>query len=265
MIKIGIIGAAVLAVVSCSNGNTMIKIGIIGAEDIEVAHLKSLLTRPERAQVAGIEFFSGQIGGCPAVVAQSGICKVNAAICAQLLITRFRATHLVNTGIAGAVSPELSPLDIVVSTSARYHDVDVSEFGYPVGTVPKMPDEFFADAGMLDAADKAAKRLGLPRTIVRGRIATGDAFISDAAKRNTINALFSPACVEMEGAAVAHTATLNNTPFVIIRCISDRADGAGKDDYTFNQEAAAETSAALVAGITAELFTRGEYYGKIQG
>jgi adenosylhomocysteine nucleosidase len=183
------------------------------------------------------------------VLVKSGIGKVNAALCAQALIREFGVTHIINTGIAGAISPELKPLDIVLSTDAVYHDVDASGFGYPVTVIPGMESVFVADTALIDEAEKACKNAALPTKFVRGRVSTGDAFIASAEKKAHIREICNPLCVEMEGAAIAHACTLNATPFVIIRCISDMADDSGNADYEFNEKTAADMCARITLGI----------------
>jgi adenosylhomocysteine nucleosidase len=225
------------------------KIGIIGAMDIEVALLKNEIKEVQKTAIAGLEFYSGTIAAQRIVLVKSGIGKVNAALCAQLLIREFGVTHIINTGIAGAISPELRPLDIVLSTDAVYYDVDVSGFGYPVTVIPGMESVFRADVALIDAAEKACKNVALSAKFVRGRIATGDAFIASAAKKARIREICDPVCVEMEGAAIAHTCTLNATPFIIIRCISDMADDSGTTDSEFNEKTAADMCARITIGM----------------
>jgi adenosylhomocysteine nucleosidase len=227
------------------------KTGIIGAMDIEVALLKDEITAAQKTIIAGLEFYSGTIADHQIVLVKSGIGKVNAALCAQLLIREFGVTHVINTGIAGAISPELRPLDIVLSTDAVYHDMDASGFGYPVTVIPGMESVFRADAALVDAAEIACKNAALPTKVVRGRIATGDAFIASAEKKAHIREICNPVCVEMEGAAIAHACTLNTTPFVIIRCISDMADDTGNADYEFNEKTAADMCARITIGMLA--------------
>jgi len=231
------------------------KVGIIGAMDVEVKTLKSvLLPLPDESSVrsclaGGLEFFEGLLDGTPAVVVKSGIGKVNAALCAQRLILQFGVTHVINTGIAGAMASGLKVLDFVASTDALYHDMDATGFGYKPCVIPQMKcSDFPADAKMLDAATIAFASLEQAKDheLIAGRIATGDQFISDREIKNGIRQSCNPACVEMEGTAIAHACYLNDIPFVIIRCMSDMADDMKQNSYTFNESVAAELSAALV-------------------
>jgi adenosylhomocysteine nucleosidase len=231
----------------------MSKIGIIGAMEIEVLTLKNAMDSCAVSTHAGLEFYEGSMHGCKVIVVRCGIGKVNAAVCAQVLASVFAVTHIINTGIAGAISPELRPLDIVLSTDALYHDFDVTGFGYPPTIIPGMDSVFAADDALLAIAEKAEKTLELTSRVYRGRIATGDVFVASKAKKTDIQKLCSPLCVEMEGAAIAHVARSNSIPFVIIRSISDMADDSGNKDYTFNEKQAAETSARLVIGMLDEI------------
>ena len=231
------------------------KVGIIGAMDVEVKTLKSvLLPLPGESSVrttvaGGCEFYEGLLDGVAVVVVKSGVGKVNAALCAQRLAIQFGVSHVINTGIAGAMASGLKVLDFVASTDALYHDMDATGFGYKVSEVPQMKcSDFPADPKMLDAATVAFASLKEAKghELIAGRIATGDQFISDKEIKKHIRETCNPACVEMEGAAIAHACYLNSIPFVIIRCMSDMADDMQENSYTFNESTAAELSAALV-------------------
>lgn len=231
------------------------KVGIIGAMDVEVKTLKSeLLPLPGESSVrttlaGGCEFYEGLLDGVAVVVVKSGVGKVNAALCAQRLAIQFGVTHVINTGIAGAMASGLKVLDFVASTDALYHDMDATGFGYKACEVPQMKcSDFPADKKMLDAATIAFASLKEAKghELIAGRIATGDQFISDKEIKNHIRETCNPACVEMEGAAIAHACYLNSIPFVIIRCMSDMADDMQENAYSFNEGTAAELSAALV-------------------
>lgn len=230
------------------------KVGIIGAMEAEVAYLKSLAAGRETA-AGGLVFYEGAIGGTDVVVVRSGVGKVNAALCAQRLIMQFGVTHVVNTGIAGAAAGGLGVLDFVASVDAVYHDMDATGFGYAPTVIPQMDCSVFpADKAMLAAAQEAfaAGDFGGHR-LVAGRVATGDQFIADKAVKARIVGTCSPACVEMEGAAIAHACWLHGTPFLILRCMSDMADENGESASAFNEKAAAEMSAKLVVNLLEKL------------
>lgn len=224
------------------------KIGIIGAMSVELEFLKSKLEENSaETKAGGMIFTEGKINGSSVVLVQSGVGKVNAALCAQRLILQFGCTHIINTGIAGAMASGLKVLDFVASTDAVYHDMDATGFGYKKTEIPQMKcSDFPADGKMLEAARSAFKEFPAEHKLVFGRIATGDQFVSDKEKKSAIQETCSPACVEMEGAAVAHACWINEIPFVIIRCMSDMADDDGESTYSFNENEAASLSGSLV-------------------
>lgn len=240
----------------------MKKTGIIGAMEIEVSMLKESMKPipglPEitRTEIAGLIFYEGLLNNSAVVIVRCGIGKVNAALCAQRLILQFGVTQIINTGIAGAMAHGLGVLDIVVSTDALYHDMDATGFGYNPTVIPQMDvSDFPADKQMIAAAQSAFNELPLAAgyRMVAGRIASGDQFISDRNSRNRIREICDPACVEMEGAAIAHACYMNSIPFLIIRCMSDMADDGEEATYKFNDRTAAELSASLVIGMLEKL------------
>lgn len=225
----------------------MKRIGIIGAMDLEVEHLKSEMQISRIVDKAGMEFYTGTLKGVDVVIVRSGIGKVNAGLCAQILADVFQVTHIINTGVAGSLNAKLDIGDILISKDALYHDVDVRIFGYQLGEVPQMGcREFKADKAMIEAAVSSCKEVNPDIHVEVGRILSGDQFISDKAKKETLIADFQGDCTEMEGAAIAHSAYLNKIPFVIIRAISDKADDSAEMDYPTFEREAAKHSAKLV-------------------
>ncbi len=225
----------------------MSKIGIIGAMELEVESLKSELTGVHIRQKAGMDFYEGTLNGASVVVVRCGIGKVNAALCVQLLSDLFQVTHIINTGVAGSLNASLDIGDLLISTDALHHDMDVTIFGYQPGEVPQMGRlAFAADRKLIDLAVSACARVNPDIHAVTGRVVSGDQFISDKETKERLISQFSGDCTEMEGAAIAHGAYLNGLPFVIIRAISDKADNSAEMDYPSFEAAAAKHSAALV-------------------
>lgn len=223
------------------------RIGIIGAMDAEVAHLKEKMEIETTVRRAGMTFCQGKIGGTETVVVQSGIGKVNAACCVQILADCFNVTHIINTGVAGSLNNDINIGDIVVSTEAVYHDVDATVFGYAVGEVPQMGTSAFAADTMLRTAAVRAVREAAPDIqVFEGRVASGDQFICDKEKKKWIRDTFGAYCCEMEGAAIAQASFINGIPFVIIRAISDKADESVSVSYDEFEGRAAKHCAALV-------------------
>ena len=223
------------------------KVGIIGAMEVEVELLKSEMTISNIVKKASMEFFEGTIGGTEVVVVKSGIAKVNAGICVQILSDVFNVTHILNTGVAGSLNAKINIGDIVLSTDACYHDVDATVFGYKKGEIPQLGVlSFPADKDMIEKAKAAIKSAAPDLGVFEGRICSGDQFISSPEIKEGIIKDFGGTCVEMEGAAIAQACYLNNIPFVIIRAISDKADGSDIVDYPVFEKKAAHDCAALV-------------------
>lgn len=106
-----------------------------------------------------MKFYKGKLYGKDAVVVQSGIGKVNAAICTQILADCYHVDEVINTGVAGSLDAEINIGDIVISTDAVHHDMDVSALGDPVGQVPRMDVFAFpADKELAEKAMQANKR-----------------------------------------------------------------------------------------------------------
>ena len=223
------------------------KLGIIGAMDVEVATLKEKMEKATVSTHAGSAYCEGKLEGCPAVVVQCGVGKVNAAICAQILISVFGVTHIVNTGIAGSLSADLDIGDLVISRDAIHHDFDLRFWDRPIGQVPGMDVIAFPADEMLMQQAFAAAEAENPGHTKMGRVASGDQFICSKEQKNTIIENTGALCAEMEGASIAHTAYRNGIPFVIIRAISDKADDSADMDYPTFEAIAAHRCASVTS------------------
>ena len=231
----------------------MKKLGIIGAMSVEIQLLKEAMADLTIHNQTGMEFYEGKLEGLDVVVVQSGIGKVNAAMCTQILCDRFGVTHLVNTGIAGSLCAELDIADLVVSRDAIYHDFDLRFWDRPIGQVPGMGVTAFpADEAMIACAYAAAESVNAGHTRI-GRVASGDQFICSKEQKDKIIADTEAICAEMEGAAIAHTAYRNGVPFVILRAISDKADDSADMDYPTFEALAAERCAQVTIAMARSL------------
>lgn len=229
------------------------KLGIIGAMEVEVQSLIASMENVAKKTAAGCDFYEGTLEGLPVVVVQCGVGKVNAALCVQVLCSCFGVTHLVNTGVAGSLDAQLDICDFLISRDAMYHDVDCTVFGYAHGQVPGMAQKTFpADAALMEAAFAAAQAVA-PGHCKFGRVASGDQFVCDAAVKQAIIDHTAASCTEMEGAAIAHAAWKNQIPFVIIRAISDKADGSDVMDYGVFEGIAANRCAQVSQMMAAKL------------
>ena len=224
------------------------KIGIIGAMEVEVEILKKAMEVKQVVTKASMEFHEGTIGGTEVVVVRSGICKVNAGICVQILVDTFGVTHVINTGAAGSLDARINIGDIVLSTDAVYHDVDATIFGYKKGEVPQLGvASFEADKTLREKAAAAIKVAAPDLGIFEGRVCSGDQFISSSEVKDAIIKEQGGMCTEMEGAGIAQACFLNKIPFLIIRAISDKADGSDVVDYpVFEAKAAKDCAAATL-------------------
>ncbi len=233
---------------------TMNKIGIIGAMELEVAALKSKLELKNVVDKAGMKFHEGILNGKDVVIVQCGIGKVNAGICVQILADLFAVNTVINTGVAGSLRAEINIGDIVVSTDACEHDMDVSALGYEPSIIPQMETSFFkADRKLIEEAIAVCREVNPEINVYEGRIVSGDQFISDGAVKDRLIQQFDGSCAEMEGAAIAHAAFLNKIPYIVLRAISDKADGSAHMDYPEFERAAAAHCAKLVENLVARL------------
>ncbi|MCG8572243.1 MAG: 5'-methylthioadenosine/adenosylhomocysteine nucleosidase [Spirochaetes bacterium] len=223
-------------------------IGIIGAMQEEVDILKNKMTIINEVEEAGMTFYTGTLHNKKIVLAKSGIGKVNAGVCAQLMITLFNIKYLINSGVAGGMNQMLNQGDIVISKDAVQHDFDLTAFGSPLGEIAGLGIIFFkADNYLVQIAEKAAQQAKLADSnFYFGRIASGDQFIAGGEKAENIKKHFAPYAVEMEGAAIAQVAYINQVPFVIIRAISDNADGEAALSFNEFLPIAAQNASTMI-------------------
>lgn len=228
----------------------MKRIAIIGAMEEEVDKLKEKMQVESVETRASMEFVCGELLGKPAVVVRCGIGKVNAAICTQILADCYEVGCIINTGVAGALYRELNIGDIVLSADALQHDMDATGFGYKVGAIPRMEVSVFpADASLVKLAEEICAEVNPEIQSFTGRVVSGDQFISDREKKRWLVDTFGGYCAEMEGAAIAQAAWLNGIPFLIVRAISDKADGSAEQDYGEFEEKAIEHTVKLMCGM----------------
>ena len=228
-------------------------IGIIGAMEPEVAILRDTMTQVNTTQVAGFTFYTGQLAEHTVTLVQSGIGKVASSIATTLLIERFSPDCIINTGSAGGFEQSLNVGDVVISSEVRHHDVDVTAFGYEFGQVPNMPAGFAAHSTLIDAAQKAIASLENVKTMT-GLICTGDSFMCDPVRIEATRTQFpSMLAVEMEGASIAQTCHQLNTPFVVIRSLSDIAGKESPESFEAYLVTASENSSKMVIALLTNL------------
>lgn len=226
--------------------------GVIGAMDSEVATLRDRLEEAETLDYAGLTFYSGKLGKNRMVLVKSGVGKVNAARCAQILIDKYAPDYVVNTGIAGGVGEGLRVGDVVIGIELCQHDFDVSAGGNAVrgylctGVDRDKPTVFCSSQVLVDAFRRAAQAVTDPSRVKTGRIATGDVFVASAELKRDIAETFGAVCAEMEGCAIAQTAAYAGVPFIVIRAISDLADGTAPGSFDAFEQETADLSAAVI-------------------
>lgn len=215
--------------------------GIIGALDQEIALVKEKMTEVEEHPLYGRPFYTGRIGDKEIVLVCCGVGKVSAALFANAVIREFHAEAVINIGIAGAIGAGIGVMDVVLSTEAAFHDQDeIMVKYYPFCR------SFVADPALLALAQKACESVPLYGKYVCGRIVTGDQFVNDPKVKRSLVERFDPSCTEMEGAGIAHASYVNDTPFLIIRTMSDSADDEADRSYDNFIDVAAHQSAAIV-------------------
>ena len=220
-------------------------VGIIGAMQLETRMLKDSITEKEVRTIGGIEFVSGKLENTDVVVAACGVGKVFAAMCAQIMILEYHPDAIINTGVGGGVGEGLHIGDIVIGEKLVQHDMDVCALGCEPGEHMELRRIYFPCAEALVKRIKAsADGLGYPNTL--GVIASGDQFVSDEDTKMRLRKQFHSLCCEMEGAAVSQVCFVNKVPFVVVRAISDGADGDAKMSFEDFCRMAAERSSRVL-------------------
>ena len=228
------------------------KAGIIGAMEQEVTLLRDKIENRQTLTLAGCEIYTGTLNGVEVALLNAGIGKTAAALGTTLLLELCKPDLVINTGSAGGLAPTLQVGDIVVSDEVRYHDADVTAFGYEPGQMAGCPAAFVADSALIAAAEQVIKQLDL--NAVRGLVVSGDAFINGAAPLERIRSTFPQAiAVEMEATAIGHVCHQFKVPFVVVRAISDVADKASQLSFEEFLSVAAKQSSLMVENLLAQL------------
>lgn len=221
-------------------------IGLIGAMDEEIELLLAQMESSEKVTKSGVNYVRGTLQGKEIVVCKSGVGKVNAAITTQILIDHFGVSQILFTGVAGALDPRLNIGDIVISSSCMQHDMDVTPLGFERGIIPyQSVSDFPADDRLIKLAEQACKELSADGYLV-GKVLSGDQFI---ASRDTVQMLYEQlngVCAEMEGSAVAQVCYMNEVPYVVIRSMSDKADGSAHVNFQEFTVKASQRSHSIV-------------------
>ncbi|MGL5988448.1 5'-methylthioadenosine/adenosylhomocysteine nucleosidase [Cetobacterium sp.] len=230
------------------------RIAIIGAMDSEIKILLSEMKEVKKEERATVVFYEGKLLNKDVVVFKSGIGKVNAAMSTTIAMEEYDVNKIIFTGVAGAINKNLNITDVVISDYLVQHDYDTTIFGSKKGAVPGSVDtKFFADKQLINIAKNSAQKVLGKNKVYIGTIATGDQFIADKKAVEALETDFGAWAVEMEGAAVAHVANLYKTPIVVIRSMSDKADGSAHMNYNDFVNIAADNSAKIVMNMLLEM------------
>ncbi|RJE90602.1 5'-methylthioadenosine/adenosylhomocysteine nucleosidase [Paenibacillus sp. 1011MAR3C5] len=206
------------------------KIGIIGAMAEEIELLHQHVAVASEFTKAGITYYEGTLHGKQVIYCKSGVGKVNAAVCTQILLDA-GADCVLFTGVAGALDPKLDIGDIVVSESCIQHDMDCTPLGFAKGVIPFHPrSEFAADKQLVALAYAASEKL-FPGHSLKGKVLSGDQFIASREAVEALHQTMQGACAEMEGASVAQVCDMHGIPYVVIRSMSDKADGSAHVNF----------------------------------
>ncbi len=225
------------------------KIGIIGAMAVEVQMLKDIMQNVHVESISSIEYYSGTISGVEVVVAQAGVGKVNAAVCAEAMILKYEPSAIINIGVAGGVSCKLKVGDIAIADTVVEHDMDTSVLGDPIGFITGINMVNIPCAQwVIEMLLKAAKKIDGVNAVC-GTIVSGDQFISSKEKKTQLEDRFNAVATEMEGASIGHVCYMNDVPFGVLRAISDGADDEA--DMSFNEfcEMAAKNSLQVILSL----------------
>lgn len=230
-------------------------IGIIGAMEEEVKILKNKLTQLSEISVAHVKFYTGILKDREVVITQSGIGKVNAAISTTLLINKFKPDIIINTGSAGALDESLNVGDVLISDDVKYHDADATAFGYEYGQIPQMPVAFQSSKPLIEKISQVVQQQQQQQLTAKvGLIVSGDSFIGSVEQRQKIKKAFPNAmAVEMEATAIAQTCYQFNVPFVVVRAVSDLANGEAEMSFEAFLEKAAVSSSQTVEALVSQL------------
>lgn len=224
----------------------MKRIGILGAMDEEVALLKASLDDLKETKWKHLTFYEGTLSGIEVILVKCGIGKVAAAIATTVLIEQYAPDAVVNTGSAGGFDKNLNIGDVVIASHVIHHDANLTHFGYKLGQCAGMPEDFRCDEVLIETAKNATSQITEIQS-TSGLICTGDAFIgSDEAVAKLREDFPEMKAVEMEGAAIGQVCYMLNTPFLVIRSLSDIAGKTSSVSFKEYLETAAKHSAQLV-------------------
>ena len=225
----------------------MIEYGIMAAMEEEMVEIKSKMKEISEEKVRDLNFIRGKIHNTEIILVQCGVGKVNAARVTQILIDKYNVGAVINLGAAGSANDELNIGDIVIGSRLVQHDFDITAFGHEKGYITKFGVFVESNKELIDKMKKVMERVSHNEFRIKiGTIASGDIFCTDLKMKNKIREKFNAEAIEMEGAAVAQVCKLNNTPFIIIRSISDSPNGSNNITFVEFLELASKRCADIL-------------------
>jgi adenosylhomocysteine/aminodeoxyfutalosine nucleosidase len=224
----------------------MKKIAILGAMEIEIKPLLEKLPKYETVEYVNNKYYIAEYQGHQLIIAYSKIGKVFSSLTATIMIEHFGAEVLLFTGVAGGLQ-DLKVGDMIAAIATVQHDVDITAFGYPYGKIPMSEVQIETSKDLLDKAQLVAKELGL--NLNTGIIATGDQFVHSTERKEFIIKEFAAKAIEMEGGSVNLVCNELNVPSLILRSISDTADGDAPENFDRFAKMAAQRSADFVISL----------------
>ncbi|ACN52965.1 5'-methylthioadenosine/adenosylhomocysteine nucleosidase [Borreliella valaisiana] len=231
---------------------------IVTAMDYELEQINKLISN--KREIVFKEYglnkkiIKGKLSNQNVIAINCGVGKVNAGSWTSYILSKYKISHIINSGVAGGVVSDkykdIKIGDIVISSEIAYHDVDLTKFGHKVGQIMDFPQKFSANKNLVDKAAKVIKLKLEGFNAYSGLILTGDQFIDSTYINKIIRNFNDVIAVEMEGAAVAHIAHMFNVPFIVIRSICDIVNKE-KNEVEYNKfyELAAINSAKIVQEI----------------
>ena len=204
---------------------------VLSAMKRELSRIIGYMKIESREVRQGIQIHRGRVDGEDVVAAATGVGKTLAALAAQHVIDTYAPERILYTGIGGSLNPDLVPGDVIVAEDTVQWDFDTTFFGFQRGRIPFTSWRFLpSDRELVIKALETPAEVILKLTggkIRSGRILTGDSFVSDknsSAFQLVMKSLGGDA-VDMEGAAAGLAAAVHGIPFLLVRVISDAADG----------------------------------------
>ena len=243
---------SLLALSSCGGDNAkQTYIGIVSAMDNEIRLLLENADIKEEKTIGSDTYHIGTLKGQPVIITRSGIGKINSSSGITTLLNSYDISKVIFTGVAGGVKEEESVLDEVIGTKVVEHDYGfITNDGFVWGggdPGKKEPGEYYnCDQALVDLAYSSAITVIEEKHVYKGTIATGDQFVASSDYVEYLNAEFDAYACEMEGAAIAKVCINYKTPFVILRTLSDKADGNAHDSYADFGDKAANQSSKIV-------------------